>query len=145
MFFERVSEFVANHFILAAVFAVLLIMLVRFEFSQLTRQFKMISTGELVRLMNRENAVVVDISSLSDFEKAHIAGALHIALPQFTPENKELAKTREMPLVVVDRNGRDAQTACARLPKAGFTRVHCLDGGMNAWLAADMPTKKGKA
>jgi len=38
-----------------------------------------------------------------------------------------------------------AQGAAKRLAKAGFTRVHVLEGGMGAWRSADMPVVKGKA
>jgi rhodanese-related sulfurtransferase len=145
VFFERLPAFIGNHYILVAALVLILIVLIGTEFGHLTRRYKMISPAELVRLINRDNALVVDVSALADFEKGHIAGARHVALNQLDPEQKELARVRELPVAVVCRRGDTAQGVCARLSKAGFTRVHCLDGGLNAWIAAELPVVKGKA
>ena len=145
MFFERLPQFIGNHIFLFAAFVVLILMLISSEIGRFTRRFKMISPAELVRLINRDNALVIDVSTAAEFEKGHIAGARHVAMSQFDPSNKELARVRELPVVVVCRSGTTAQNVCGRLSKAGFTQVHCLDGGLNAWLGADMPVVKGKA
>lgn len=145
MFFQRLPEFIGNHFILVAGFVLVALALVVTSFGQLFRKYKMISPNELVRLINRENALVIDVSSNTEFENGHIAGARHVALSQIDPERKDLVKVRALPVVVVCRSGQSAQSVCARLSKSGFNQVHCLDGGMNAWLAADLPVVKGKA
>lgn len=139
MFFQRLPEFIGNHYLLVAAFVVVIVVLLGSEIGQLTRRFKMISPAELVRLINRESALVIDVSAQADFDKGHIAGARHVALNQIDPEHKDLAKVRALPVVVVCRSGSSAQGVCARLSKAGFTQVHCLDGGINAWIAADLP------
>ncbi len=144
MFLERLPQFIGNHYLLVAAFAAVLVIIVGSEIGRFTRRFKLVSPAELVRLINRENALVIDVSTSAEFDKGHIAGARHIALAQFDPENKDLVKVRELPVVVVCRSGTSAQGACARLAKAGFSKVHCLDGGLNAWIAADMPVvRKG--
>lgn len=145
MFFERLPQFFGNHYLLFAAFAAVVLILIGTEFGRLTRRFKMVSPAELVRLINRDNALIVDVSVQADFDKAHIAGSRHVAMEKFDPENKELARVRELPVVVVCRSGTTAQSACGRLAKAGFTQVHCLEGGLNAWIGAEMPVVKGKA
>ncbi|HBS63269.1 MAG TPA: rhodanese-like domain-containing protein, partial [Stenotrophomonas sp.] len=46
---------------------------------------------ELTQLMNAGNALVVDLSSSSDFEKGHIAGSRNAQPSQFGPEHKLVA------------------------------------------------------
>jgi rhodanese-related sulfurtransferase len=142
VFFQRLPEFIGNHYLLVAALVVVIVILLRTEIGQLTRRYKMISPAELVRLINRDNALVIDVSPQADFDKGHIAGARHVALNLIDPEHKELAKVRELPVAVVCRSGMTAQGVCARLSKAGFTRVHCLEGGLNAWIAAELPIVK---
>jgi len=144
VFFQRLPEFIGNHYVLAAIAVAVLIVLLRTEIGLLMRRYKMISPAELVRLINRENALVIDVSPLADFEKSHIAGARHVALNQLDPEHKDLARVRELPVAVVCRSGTAAPGVCARLSKAAFTQVHCLDGGLNAWVSAELPVVKGK-
>ena len=82
---------------------------------------------------------------LNEYQAAHIPGARHVAMSQFDPESKELAKAKELPVAVYDRQGTVSAQAAERLAKAGFTRVYWLEGGIAAWQGADLPTAKGKA
>jgi rhodanese-related sulfurtransferase len=142
---ERIPEFIGNHPILSLAFIGIGIALVANEVSRYTRGFKSLTPAELTRLINQENALVVDVSPINDFEKGHIVGSRHVAMSQFDPENKSLAKVREHPVAVVCRNGTQSGQAAKRLVKAGFTRVCVLDGGIAAWQQAEMPLARGKA
>ncbi|MFA5683830.1 MAG: rhodanese-like domain-containing protein [Lysobacteraceae bacterium] len=145
MFFERLPEFIANHPILSLAFVGIAVALVFNEVSRFTRGFKAVNPAELTRLINREDALVVDVSPLNDFEKGHIVGSRHVAMSQFDPENKALAKVRELPVAVVCRSGVTSAQAAKRLVKAGFSRVYSLEGGVAAWQQADLPLARGKA
>jgi len=85
------------------------------------------------------------VSSLQDFEKGHVPGAKHVAMSQFDPENKDLAKAKELPVAIYDRNGQASGTAAQRLVKAGFSRVYWLEGGLAAWSEAQLPVAKGRS
>ena len=80
---------------------------------------------------------------MQDFEKGHIPGAKHVAMSQFDPENKDLAKAKELP-VAHCKNGQTSSTAAARLVKAGFKHVYWLGGGLASWRQADPPVSKRK-
>lgn len=144
-FLERLPEFIGAHPILSMAFVGLTAAIVINEISRLRRGYSALSPAQLTLLMNRENALVVDISPLNDYEKGHILGSKHVAMSQFDPENKILAKVRELPVVVVCRSGMTAGNAATRLVKAGFKNVHVLEGGVQAWQAADLPLVRGKA
>jgi rhodanese-related sulfurtransferase len=143
-FLHKLPEFIGNHTWLSLLFVIILVALVFGEIKRLTQKYKDINPSELTLLINRENALVVDISPHANFEQGHIPGARHVAMSQFDPENKDLAKAKELPVVVVCRSGQTAKGAAARLVKAGFTRVHLLHGGMASWRQANMPMATGK-
>lgn len=145
MFLERLPEFISNHFILASVFLLVVFLLISQEFQHFSRKYKSINPAELTRLVNRDNALLVDVSGQSEFEAGHIAGSKHVAMAQFDPDNKDLAKVRELPVVIVCKTGQVSAQACDRLTKAGFGKVHWLDGGLSAWANADLPLMKGKS
>jgi rhodanese-related sulfurtransferase len=52
-----------------------------------------------------------------------------VALSQFDPEQKDLAKVRDLPVAVVCKTGQSSAECCKRLAKAGFKHVYWLDGG----------------
>ncbi|NDK38944.1 rhodanese-like domain-containing protein [Pseudoxanthomonas gei] len=114
------------------------------EIARLFRGYKALRPAELTSLMNRDNALVVDLSASADFEKGHIAGSRNVAPSQFDPENKLLAAARSLPVVMVCRSGQASAGAAKRLKKAGFEQVYWLDGGVAAWQQADLPLVKGR-
>jgi rhodanese-related sulfurtransferase len=144
-FMQRLPEFLGNHLYLTLGFIGVLLALVVSEAQRFTRGYKALTPAGLTQLVNRENALLIDVSSLQDFEKGHIPGARHVAMSQFDPENKDLAKARELPVATYDRNGTISGQAAQRLVKAGFTKVYWLEGGLAAWSEAQLPLAKGKS
>ena len=142
---EELLAFAGRHLYLSMALVGLTVALVFTEIGRLFRGYTALRPGELTGLINRDNALVVDLSTTGEFEKGHIAGSRSVALSQFDPESKLLAKARELPVVVVCRNGQASSAAAKRLKKAGFSKVHWLDGGVQAWQQADLPLVKGRA
>ncbi|MET0255938.1 MAG: rhodanese-like domain-containing protein [Luteibacter sp.] len=142
---QKLPEFARNHYELVAAFVVILVALVVGEVSVLFRKWKSLTPAGLTQLINRDTPLIVDLSASADFEKAHIPGAKNVAMSQFDPETqKDLSKAKDLPVVLVDKDGRGVGKAANRLIKAGFARVFVLDGGTYAWQAAQLPTAKGK-
>lgn len=144
MFFERLPEFIGNNPILVAAFVGVTLAIIYTEAARLARGFKALGPAQLTALINYDDAVVVDVSGLVDYEKGHITGARHVPMSQFDPESKQLARLREAPVALVCRNGVVSSGAAKRLVKAGFTKVHWLEGGVAAWQAAEMPVARGR-
>jgi rhodanese-related sulfurtransferase len=142
---ERLPDFISQQLPLVLAFVGLTVFLLVGLVGRFTRGYREVTPAELTMLINRENALVVDISAIAEFEKAHIPGSRHVAPSQFDPESKDLAKVKDKPVVVVCRNGMSSRGAARRLVKAGFTRVHSLTGGVAQWQAAELPLARGKA
>ena len=143
-FLSRLPDFVSNHPFLSFGFLGVLIAVIANEASRFTRGYKALTPAGLTQLINRENALLLDMSSIQDYEKGHIAGARHLAMSQFDPESKDLVKARELPVAIYCKSGQTSATAAKRLSKAGFTQVYSLDGGLRSWSEAQLPLVKGR-
>ena len=142
---DQMLAFAGEHAMLSLALLGLTLALIYTEVARLFSGFKAVNPASLTALINREDALLVDVSPLGDFEKGHIAGARNVQVSQFDPENKLLAKVRELPVVVACRSGAASATAAKRLVKAGFKKVYWLEGGVSAWQQANLPLVKGKA
>ena len=138
MSIQQLTAFAGDH-------AALSLALLYTEMARLFSGFKAVNPAGLTALINRDDALLVDVSPSGDFEKGHIAGAKNVQVSQFDPENKLLAKVRELPVAVTCRTGMSSSAAAKRLVKAGFKKVYWLDGGVSAWQQANLPLVKGKA
>ena len=141
---QALLAFAERHPMLSLAFVGLTIALIYTEIARLFRGYKALRPAELTALINRDDALVVDLSASNDFEKGHIAGSKSVQPSQFDPESKLLAPVKERPVVVVCRTGQASADAAKRLKKAGFTQVFWLDGGIAAWQQADLPLVKGR-
>lgn len=142
---DRLLEFAQQNLMLSLVLVGITLALVVTEVMRLFRGFKGISPAQLTQLINRENALVVDLRGQSEFEKGHIIGSKHLLPSQVDPAGKLLAKAKESPVVLVCSVGASASGPAQKLVKAGFKQVSVLDGGIAAWTGASLPLAKGKA
>ncbi|WP_243050757.1 rhodanese-like domain-containing protein [Dyella sp. RRB7] len=142
---HKLPEFVGNHLALVALFLILLLAIIVMEILTLFRKYKELTPAGLTLLINREGPLLVDLSAYAEFEKAHVPGSRHVAMSQFDPEHKDLIKAKDVPVVLIDKDGRGASAKAAqRLVKAGFSKVYTLGGGVQAWQQAQLPVAKGK-
>ena len=102
-----------------------------------------IAPGEATRLINHENAVLVDMRNDKDYREGHIVNAVHVPAEQNDAAGK-LDKYRDRPLIVCCRSGNQSLRLCTELTKKGFASVYNLKGGLHAWQQAGLPLSKGR-
>ena len=140
----ELTAFIARHPLLWLALAGLTVALVANEVAGLFRGYKGLRPAGLTALVNRDNALVVDLRPIGDFEKGHIPGSKNVQMSQFDPEHKQLAAARALPVVLVCKAGQASGGAARRLRKAGFERVYVLDGGIGAWQQDGLPMARGR-
>jgi rhodanese-related sulfurtransferase len=92
-----------------------------------------------VQLINRERAVVVDVSEPDEFAAGHIGGAKNLPLGQFEAKLADTVKNKTVPLILVCATGVRAGRALAAARKLGFEHAQTLGGGLKAWKDANLP------
>ena len=111
-------------------------------FGRMIRPGKEVSAVEAVQLINRRDAVVLDVRTAAEYAGGHITGARNIPEAQLAERVKELERFMARPIVVSCASGARSVRATAVLQKHGFTEVVNLRGGMGAWQQAGMPLEK---
>jgi rhodanese-related sulfurtransferase len=97
---------------------------------------------QAVQLLNRKDAVMIDVREPAEFNAGHAPNARNIPLAQLDKRIGELEKFRNRPAVIVCQTGGRSHAATSALKKAGFTEVVVLAGGIGAWQQANMPVEK---
>jgi rhodanese-related sulfurtransferase len=138
---SRFVEFVRNNLLLFAVAFVSGAMLL-WPFVRRTTGGPWVSTTQATHLINREEALVVDVREANEFAAGHVLGAKNLPLARLDASGAELAKRKERPLIVYCDGGERSARALAALKKQGFTRVANLSGGIAAWQQAGLPVEK---
>ncbi len=139
MTMEQILEFLGNHMLLSAAVVVVLLLLIGNELLRLITGEKRLTPTDAVRIINDQDAIVLDVRSLSDYKKGHILNARHVPMTKIDEVAKELSKRKSSPVLCYCALGSTAPQACDKLKKQGFEQVHSLRGGLNAWQAASLP------
>jgi rhodanese-related sulfurtransferase len=111
--------------------------------SRTFRQSHEVGAFEAVQLINRRDALVLDVRDTGDYAAGHITHARHISEAQLSDRMKELDKFKSRPIVVACKTGLRAQVVAGLLRKQGFTEAFALRGGIAAWQQASLPLDKG--
>jgi rhodanese-related sulfurtransferase len=101
-----------------------------------------VGTLDAIQLINRRDAVVLDVRDTGDYNAGHIANARHIPEGQVAERLKELEKYKSRPIVVSCRSGTRAPVVTGLLRKSGFGEAVALRGGVAAWQQAGLPLEK---
>ena len=102
-----------------------------------------INAAQATQLINREDALVVDVREPGEYGNGHILGAKNVPLSRIDAVGSEIAgKYKDKPVLLTSAAGPRGGAASRVLKGAGFTQVYRLKGGLDAWQQASLPLEK---
>lgn len=135
-------EFAQHNFLLFIALLAIIGMLIGSEVLRRMRGVRSVNANEALRMMNDQEAWVVDVRDAGAFKTGHIPQARHIALAALKERSSELSKAGDKPLIVYCHSGVSSQSACALLKKNGIANAYSLAGGIAAWIEAGLPISR---
>lgn len=133
---DRIPEFITQHPWLFAAFVLVATILV---ITESRRGGKSLAPALVGTLINRENGILLDVRSESDFRSGHIPGSINMPLAQLPTGLNKLAQHQGKPLIVTCGTGHSAAEAVKQLLKAGHLPVYKLAGGITGWRNENLP------
>ena len=111
---------------------------------------KLLSPAETSSLMNRENAVLIDIREKENLDLGIIPQALRLPESSLQKElgNEKLikklqdGKNKKKPVIMITSHRSSSASAEKVFLQNGFTEVFRFDGGVEAWVDAGLVIKK---
>ena len=135
-FIQMATEFAQKHSLLAVSWFAIFVMVIYTFYKGATSKFKVITHNEVIRLINADEAIVVDLRS-------HIIDSINLLPSEIKNQNiGKIEQHKEKAIVLVDINGVSASASATLLAKQGFNRVFVLKEGISAWAAANLPLVK---
>lgn len=101
-----------------------------------------LSAAGAVQLINREKAVVIDVSEVEEFAASHMGGARNIPLSLLEEKLPTTVKNKTLPLILVCATGARANRALPVAKKLGYEQAQAMAGGLKAWKEANLPLEK---
>ncbi|WP_116474885.1 rhodanese-like domain-containing protein [Zobellella maritima] len=140
---QEYIDFAANHTLLTMAWLGLAGAVIYMSVMSKLTKVTVVGSQQAVMLINKQDAVVVDIRSAEEFRKGHIAGAINVPNTQLKANNLNLIeKYKSSPVVLVCDTGMTSSSAGRVLSKAGFTQVYTLRGGLSDWRSQNLPITK---
>ncbi len=96
-----------------------------------------ISVKEAVLLINKQNALMIDVRKPEEYRRGHIAQAVNIPADVIQGRIGDLPKDR--PIILVDASGAGSRAVARLLRGVGLQQTSILDGGLFAWAKEKMP------
>ena len=142
-FLPDAIEFAHKHTLLTVSWVAIFAMVISAYFKSATAKFKTVQYSEAIRLINNEDALVVDLRTLDEFQRGHIINSINLLPSDIKNTNLgKIEQHKEKALILVDANGVNASTSAALLSKQGFNKVYVLKEGISAWTGANLPIVK---
>jgi len=139
---DQLITFTSNNTILVISIIVVSYMLLNNLFGEKLRGYSSITPIQGTKMINHDDAVVIDVREVNEYSDGHIINSVHIPLSSLKTRMSELEKHKANKVIVACRSGHRSSHACANLKKAGFEQVFNLSGGVMAWESANLPLIK---
>ncbi|MBM2830065.1 MAG: rhodanese protein [Gammaproteobacteria bacterium] len=136
---EHFPEFVVNHLFLFSLLVAISSLLIWNLFGNTMSGISEVIPMEATRLINHENAIVLDLRSENNFKDGHILNAINIPSEKLPERQNEIKKYKERPVILSCNNGAESAQASRILKHNGFEKLYCLKGGLQAWRNASLP------
>ncbi|AUG98682.1 rhodanese-like domain-containing protein [Pectobacteriaceae bacterium CE70] len=142
---QDIMPFISKHSILVLAWVGLLVAVIVLTVKSSLSKVKEVVRGEAIQLINKEDAIVVDIRNRDDYRRGHIANAINLIPNDIKSGNLgELEKHKSQPIIVVCANGLSSRESAENLLKAGFVRAMTLKDGLTGWSGENLPLVRGK-
>lgn len=139
---QQYIEFGTRHWELLLSFLVILILLIALELRNRFTGFPQLSAQEATRLINREDAQVLDIRDEASYSKGHIIGGINIPSANLEDKLSKLKVNKAKPIILVFSMGQTPAKIATLLQKQGFEDISILKGGIASWQSAGLPLVK---
>lgn len=105
-----------------------------------------ISAQQLSERLGSEPIDLIDVRTPAEFREVHASGARNVPLDSLNPSSIMAARNGrgDQPLYVMCKSGVRGGKACQKFIDAGFPQVINIEGGVQAWEAAQLPVVRGK-
>ncbi|AFP84627.1 rhodanese-like domain-containing protein [secondary endosymbiont of Ctenarytaina eucalypti] len=142
---QDIMQFVGNHSILSLIWVILFGAVIFTTIQHWFSKVDDITCASAVRLINAEDAVMIDVRNRDDYCKGHITNSLNISADDIKFGNLgALEKAKGRPVIVVSSSGFTVRDPAKNLIKAGFERVYVLKGGISGWNREHLPLIRGR-
>lgn len=141
---EKIPEFIANHLFLCSFLVAILLLLLWNIFSGIPGSLEL-SANEVTRMINRENAYVLDIRSADEFQSGHVVNAVNIVKSTLHEHVDAMKDYKDKTAIICCQYGQQSTRMVRSLRTQGFESFYCLKGGVSAWQSDNLPLIKDKA
>jgi rhodanese-related sulfurtransferase len=93
--------------------------------------------------VSAQSPLLIDVRTPAEYEEVHIEESILHPLTQLQPDQIQKA-AGQRGVCLVCRTGNRARQAAQKLEAAGIRDVLVLDGGVEGWVAAGRPVKRGR-
>ena len=138
-------QFAFDHWALVGLFVVLFIFV--FSYDRINTQLSGlgVSPQALVKLMNHDDALVLDIRPRDQFCHGHIIDAVNIPASKMAKDVTVLGDYKGQTVAIVcHRDSEGAKIARLMRKSKDFPVIKILTGGMAQWTNANLPIEKEK-
>ena len=139
---QEVIAFLSQNWPMSSALIIVFFLILLNEIQFLRTKGKEVSPQAAVRLINHDNAIVIDLRDSESYKKSHIIDAIQASPEEF--DKNKMNKYKEKTLILVCDKGLKAAALATKLRGQGYKNPVVLSGGMTAWHTAQLPILKGK-
>jgi len=107
----------------------------------------LISPSDFLQLASQTKTILLDVRTPVEYQQVHAQNAILEPLDQLNPDavTAKYELSKQASIYVICKSGARAKTAGQKFIDAGYQQVFSIDGGTDAWVAANLPVIRAQS
>jgi rhodanese-related sulfurtransferase len=97
------------------------------------------------KLEKQENVLIIDTREDHEWERGHVAGALHLGKGIIERDIESVAPDLDQPIILYCGGGYRSVLAAEALARMGYTKVSSMSSGWKGWQVRGYPVEGGES
>lgn len=93
------------------------------------------------RLEANRSLYLIDVREDNEWQAGHLPNAIHLSIGRIQNEILQMVDDKDSEVVLYCGSGHRSAIAAGLLQQMGYNKVYSLEGGIRAWISADLPVE----
>lgn len=137
-----IYNFIIKNIIIIVIILLLTLTLIYIEVKEFNYKKNGLTPEEAIRLINNNNAVLIDFRVEKEYKNCHIINSINIPLTQMENKKNFFIKNKKKILIIIEDKKYNQKNITKHLFNYGCLNTQYLKNGINSWIKDELPTIK---
>lgn len=135
-----IYNFIIKNILILTLLIIITILIIIIEIKEYIYIKNGITPHEAIKLINNNNAIVLDFRNEKNFKKAHIINSINLTVNEIDKNKHILNKYKKYIIIIIENKKNEFKIIKPLLERYECKNIMYITHGINSWIKDNLPT-----